>query len=71
LKNLPKIRRQEFIDHSGLSYHEVESCTIEPLDEGLLLETDGELAGTLPLSMTVLKKELKFLSPVNIPSKIS
>lgn len=71
LKNLPKIRRQEFIDHPGLSYHEVESCTIEPIDDGLLLETDGELAGTLPLSMTVLKKELKFLSPVNIPLKIS
>jgi YegS/Rv2252/BmrU family lipid kinase len=63
LRNLSRIRNKEVINHPGVIYQEVESCTIEPLEDSLLIETDGELAGKLPLKMSVLNKEIEFLSP--------
>jgi len=69
LKNVPKIRRTQFLDHPGIIYNEVESCEIEPLDDNCLIETDGEVAGKLPLKLSVLNKELKLLSPINACNK--
>jgi YegS/Rv2252/BmrU family lipid kinase len=69
LKNIPKIRKKEFLKHPGIIYNEVESCEIEPLDDNCLIETDGEVAGKLPLKLNVLKKELKVLSPINTINK--
>lgn len=63
LRNLSRIRNKEIISHPGIIYKEVESCTIEPIEDNLLIETDGELAGNLPLKMSVLNKEIEFLSP--------
>ncbi|MDQ7817770.1 MAG: diacylglycerol kinase family lipid kinase [Melioribacteraceae bacterium] len=63
LRNLSRIRNKEIINHPGIIYKEVESCTIEPIEDNLLIETDGELAGILPLKMSVLNKEIEFLSP--------
>lgn len=63
LKNLSRVRNKEIINHPGIIYQEVESCTIEPIEDNLLIETDGELAGNLPLRMSVLNKEIEFLSP--------
>lgn len=62
LRNLSKIRRTEKIDHPGIIYQEVESCTIEPMEDNLLIETDGELAGILPLKMEVLHNEIDFMA---------
>lgn len=63
LKYLSKIRRGEFIDHPELYYKEVESCTIEPIGEPCLIETDGEMIGKIPLKATMLKHEINFLAP--------
>lgn len=63
LRNLSRIRNKEVINHPGIIYQEVESCTIEPIEDNLLIETDGELAGNLPLKMSILNKEIEFLSP--------
>jgi len=62
LKNLSAIRRGEFIKHRNIQYAEVDSCIVEPLEDGLLLEADGELFGTLPAKFALLKREIKFLS---------
>jgi YegS/Rv2252/BmrU family lipid kinase len=62
LRNLSRIRNKEVIKHPGIVYQEVESCTIEPVEDNLLIETDGELAGNLPLKMSILNKEIEFLS---------
>ncbi len=62
LRNLSRIRNKEVINHPGILYQEVESCTIEPLEDNLLIETDGELAGKLPLNMEVLHNEINFLA---------
>lgn len=63
LRNLSRIRNKEIINHPGILYKEVESCTIEPVEDNLLIETDGEIAGNLPLKMSILNKEIEFLSP--------
>jgi len=62
LKNLSAIRRGEYIRHKNIQYGEVISCIVEPLENGLLLEADGELFGTLPAKFDLLKNELNFLS---------
>lgn len=62
LRNLSKIRNKEVINHPGIIYQEVEACTIEPIEDNLLIETDGELVGNLPLKLSVLNKEINFLA---------
>lgn len=63
LRNLSRIRNKEIINHPGILYKEVESCTIEPVEDNLLIETDGEIAGNLPLKMSVMNKEIEFIAP--------
>lgn len=65
LRNLSRIRNKELINHPGILYQEVESCTIEPVEDNLMIETDGEIAGKLPLKLSVLNKEVDFLAPKN------
>jgi YegS/Rv2252/BmrU family lipid kinase len=62
LRNLSRIRNKEVLNHPGIIYQEVESCTIEPIEDNLLIETDGELAGNLPLKLSVLNKEINFVA---------
>ncbi|MCX8011293.1 MAG: diacylglycerol kinase family lipid kinase, partial [Ignavibacteria bacterium] len=45
LKNLSNIRKGKFIEHNEISYKEVSSCSIEPIDDNCLVEMDGELVG--------------------------
>jgi len=63
LKYLSKIRKGEFIPHPELYYKEVDCCTIEPIGEPCLIETDGEMIGKLPLKAVMFKNELNFLAP--------
>lgn len=61
LKNLSKIRKGSLINHPNIHYAELSSCLVEKVDDGLLLEADGELLGKLPAYFEILKSELKFL----------
>ena len=63
LKYLGTIRKALFVKHPELYYKEVESCTIEPVGEPCLIETDGEMIGRIPLKATMLKHEINFLAP--------
>jgi YegS/Rv2252/BmrU family lipid kinase len=65
LKYLPQIRKGEIINHPELYYKEVEFCSIEPIGEPCLIETDGEMIGKIPLKATMLKHEINFLAPKN------
>ncbi|GAB4126673.1 MAG: diacylglycerol kinase family lipid kinase [Ignavibacteriales bacterium] len=61
LKNLSKIRKGSLINHPNIHYAELSSCLVEKVDDGLLIEADGELLGKLPAYFEILKSELKFL----------
>ena len=62
LKYLGRIRKGLFVKHPELYYKEVESCTIEPVGEPCLIETDGEMIGKIPLKAAMLKHEINFLA---------
>jgi YegS/Rv2252/BmrU family lipid kinase len=65
LKNLSKIRKGKFLEHSEIHYKEVESCIIEPIGEPCLIEADGEMIGKIPLTANILKEEINFLTPAS------
>jgi diacylglycerol kinase (ATP) len=65
LKNLWKIRKGQFVKHPELFYKEVNCCTIEPIGEPCLIETDGEMIGKIPLKATILEHEINFLASEN------
>jgi YegS/Rv2252/BmrU family lipid kinase len=64
LKNVGKLRKCEYLKHSGIVYGEAESMSIEPIGEPCYIEADGELVGKLPLKVSMLHKEIKFLTEV-------
>ena len=63
LKNLSKIRKGVPIKHPGVIYKEIENCCVEPIGRECLIEADGEMIGKIPLKVSMLHKELKFLYP--------
>lgn len=65
LKNLSKIRKGKFVEHPEIHYKEIESCKIEPIGEPCLIEADGEMIGKIPLTASILKEEINFLTPVS------
>ena len=62
LKNIFKIRKCVPVNHSQITYAQVESCVVEPIGTPCLIEADGEMIGKIPLKASVLKNEIKFLS---------
>lgn len=64
LKQLPKIRKGEMLNHPYVIYHETQKLIIEPIGKECLIEADGEMIGKLPLKAEMLKHELRFLSEV-------
>lgn len=64
LKNLSNIRKGKFVNHPEMFYKEVSGCLIQPLGEPCLIEADGEMIGKIPLKVSLLHNEIKFLSEV-------
>jgi len=64
LKNVGKLRKCAYLKHPGIVYDEAESMNIEPIGEPCYIEADGELVGKLPLKVSMLHKEIKFLTEV-------
>lgn len=64
LKNLGNLRKCNYLKHPGILYSETESMSIDPIGEPCYIEADGELIGKLPLRVTMLHKEIKFLTEV-------
>ncbi len=64
LKNLARIRKCLPVDHPQIIYKEVENCSIEPIGKECLIEADGEMIGKIPLKVSMLHKEIKFLSEI-------
>ncbi|MCL6097056.1 MAG: hypothetical protein M1391_00595 [Bacteroidetes bacterium] len=64
LKNLSKIRKGEFVNLAEMHYKEVGNCIVEPIGEPCLIEADGEMIGKIPLKVSMLQKEIKFLSEI-------
>ena len=64
LKNLARIRKCLPVDHPQIIYKEVENCSIEPIGKECLIEADGEMIGKIPLTVSMLHKEIKFLSEI-------
>lgn len=64
LKNVGKLRKCAYLKHPGIVYGEAESMNIEPIGEPCYIEADGELVGRLPLKVSMLHKEIKFLTEV-------
>ena len=62
LKNLGKLKKCAFLKHPGILYGETESMSIEQIGEPCYIEADGELVGKLPLKVSMLYKEIKFLT---------
>jgi diacylglycerol kinase (ATP) len=63
LLNLFKIRKCLPLDHPQIFYNQIENCTVEPIGDPCLIEADGEMIGKIPLKVSVLHKEISFLSP--------
>ena len=66
LKNLSRIRKGLFVEHPELYYKETENCTIEPVGEPCLIETDGEMIGKIPLRASIIPQEISFLTPLKL-----
>lgn len=64
LKNVGNLRKCAYLKHPGIVYGEVEKMSIEPIGEPCYIEADGELVGRLPLKVSMLHKEIKFLAEV-------
>jgi YegS/Rv2252/BmrU family lipid kinase len=64
LRNVGKLRKCAYLKHPGIAYGETESMNIEPIGEPCYIEADGELVGKLPLKVTMLHREIKFLTEV-------
>ena len=66
LKNLIRIRKCIQINHPHVIYKEVESCLIKPVGAECLIEADGEMIGKIPLKVSILPHEIKFLSSIEL-----
>ncbi len=64
LRNVGKLRKCAYLKHPGIAYGEAESISIEPIGEPCYIEADGELVGRLPLKVSMLPNEIKFLTEV-------
>ncbi|KAF0143128.1 MAG: hypothetical protein FD122_86 [Stygiobacter sp.] len=64
LKNVGKLRKCIYLKHPRIVYGETESMNIESIGEPCYIEADGELVGKLPLNVSLLHKEIKFLTEV-------
>ncbi len=63
LKNYPRVRRSEKVNHPGASYHRTRKLSIEPAGSITVVEADGEIAGRAPIIYTCLAGALPFLKP--------
>lgn len=64
LKNVGTIRKCIPVKHKQIVYDEAESCAVEAIGEPCFIEADGELIGKLPLKVSMLHNEIKFLSEI-------
>ncbi|MCH8317606.1 MAG: diacylglycerol kinase family lipid kinase [Bacteroidetes bacterium] len=61
LKNMPKIKRGEILEHPEVHYEQVHTCRIVPLEGECPVDMDGEFIGYAPIELRVHKHALKFL----------
>ena len=66
LKNVGTIRKCVKVNHPQIVYSEAESIVVEPIGEPCFIEADGEMIGKIPLNATMLKHEIKFLTPIAV-----
>lgn len=62
LRNLPRLRKAEQLQHPHIYYRSAQRCHIESA-KPFPIEIDGEFAGTTPLDMEVLPHALKVYAP--------
>lgn len=60
LKNLPKIKRGQKIQHNEVTYSFAKECEITS-EEVCPIDMDGEYIGTTPLNVKILKQEIQML----------
>lgn len=60
---LPKLRQCKIIDNPGIKYFNDEEIDIHSLEAPLYMQMDGELVGTTPAKVSVVKQCIYFLMP--------
>lgn len=63
-RNFGKLRKSQHIDLPDLSYHITDYVEVESLGDRVLIEADGEVHGTAPLSFECIPGALPFLMPL-------
>ncbi len=64
LKNLGRLKKGKKIDHRGAHYFTTKQLRITPTTEDACgIETDGEHAGEIPLTIKVIPNAIRFLAP--------
>ncbi|QQS28225.1 MAG: hypothetical protein IPM47_15330 [Sphingobacteriales bacterium] len=63
LAYLPKLRRCELISNPQIRYFNEEEVEMQSLENPLYMQMDGELVGTTPVTIGVLKQCIKVLMP--------
>ncbi|WP_304516492.1 diacylglycerol/lipid kinase family protein [Cecembia rubra] len=67
LRNLPKLRRGEKLEHAQIKYLKAEQCEIDSKIP-MPIDMDGEFVGYTPLKMEMLPKKLRIFVPdLNMP----
>ncbi|MBW8049706.1 MAG: diacylglycerol kinase family lipid kinase [Cytophagales bacterium] len=61
LKNMPKIKKGEILEHPEVHYEQVHTCRIVPLEGECPVDMDGEFIGYAPIELRIHKHALKFL----------
>ena len=61
LKNMPKIKKGEILEHPEVHYEQVHTCRIVTLEGECPVDMDGEFIGYAPIELRVHKHVLKFL----------
>lgn len=60
---LPKLRKCKIIEHPQIRYFNDEEIDIRSLEAPLYMQMDGELVGTTPVTVSVVKQCIRFLMP--------
>ncbi len=60
---IPRLKRGQKIEHPEVFYHTLSECLIESANAEVPMEFDGEVLGSLPLTLKVIPGAVKLLIP--------